>query len=330
MYTLRFPFTLPPGQAIHVTEKSAAIGDLNLTLTKEDRLYILRIVGFSSEEEAKNFTRNIWGGLMWLLLHRGLSPGAELKPQNITYAEDPHQAAKNLSENFGVQIEGSVDGLIDAASPAVYATGKRLRTVTMGEPSVTITTPAEDVFKYLSEGASFPKSRDIIEDQKLKVALELYGAYFTEFSANARFLTLVMAFEALASGVPRTQIVLNLLEKWNKQVEELDKTVKPDSDDSASLKSLRRELLFRREDSIRQQIRRLVFTTLQDNGDKDAATVARTAVKVYDLRSRLVHDGKLESQELSKATNDAKSIVERVLRGRFVRQASNRENQSDV
>jgi hypothetical protein len=113
-------------------------------------------------------------------------------------------------------------------------------------------------------------------------------------------------------------------------VEELDKTVKPDSDDSASLKSLRRELLFRREDSIRQQIRRLVFTTLQDNGDKDAATVARTAVKVYDLRSRLVHDGKLESQELSKATNDAKSIVERVLRGRFVRRASNSENQSDV
>ena len=41
MYTLRFPFTLPPGQAIHVTEKSAANGNLNLTLTKEDRLYEL-------------------------------------------------------------------------------------------------------------------------------------------------------------------------------------------------------------------------------------------------------------------------------------------------
>ena len=243
---------------------------------------------------------------MWLLLYRGLSSDAELKPQNITYAEDPHQVAKNLSKSFGVQIEGPVDGLIDGAIPAVYATGKNLRTITMGKPSVTITTPAEDVFKFLSEGASFPKSRDIIEDRKLRVALELYGAYFTEFSANARFLTLVMALEALASGIPRTQIVLNLIEKWNKQVEELEEAVKPDSDDAASLESLRRELLFRREDSIRQQIRGLVFTTLQDNGDKDAANVAGTAVKVYDLRSRLVHEGKLETQELRKATNDAK------------------------
>jgi hypothetical protein len=127
---------------------------------------------------------------------------------------------------------------------------------------------------------------------------------------------------ALATGTPRTPLVLGLLDKWKKEAEELKDIVEPESDDAVSLEAVSRELLFRKEDSIRRQLRILVSTTLQANGDPDASEMASSAVRIYDLRSTLVHEGKLESQVLSKATSDAKHIAERVLRARFIQKAA--------
>jgi hypothetical protein len=322
MYTLRFPFSLSRGQEIAVPEQSVEVDGLTFSLKKRERFYVFTINGFSTEEMAKHYINNVWAGLMWVFLHRGLSPDAVLEPQTVVYAEDPHRAAKNLSENFGLQIEGSVDSLIDEGRPAVYPMGKQLRTIALLPATFLVTTSAEHVLRFFGEGIAFPENAKVIDDTKLRVALELYGAYFTEFSENARFLTLVMALETLAIGTLRTQLVLDLLDKWKKEVEELLKNAAPESDDAASLEALSRELLFRKEDSIRRQIRTLVLTTLEAIGDEDAVAMARSAVQVYDLRSTLVHEGKLESQMLSKATSDAKNIVERVLRVRFVQQAA--------
>lgn len=318
MYTLRYPFQLPPGREIAVTEESRNIGDLNITLKKQNPFYVLTISGLSSEEEGKRYINNVWAGLMWLLLHRGIAFDAELESQRIVYAEDPCEAASNISKSFGLQIKGPVDGLIDGAKPAVYNSEKNLRTITLSQPTVTITTPVNDILDFVIEGASFLRSAKVIDDPKLRVALELYGAYFTEFSANARFITLVIALEALASGIVRTPLVITLLDKWDAEVEDLMQTLDSDSDDAISLEAIRRELIFRREDSIRRQIRNVVQSTLADRGDPDADQTAKSAVEIYDLRSTLVHEGKLESQVLSKATSDAKAIVERVLCARFI------------
>jgi hypothetical protein len=69
--------------------------------------------------------------------------------------------------------------------PAVYPTGKQLRTITGGDVGVKITTPRELVLAALAEGSSFPRSDQLIRDDKLRVAFELYSAYFTESSNNA-------------------------------------------------------------------------------------------------------------------------------------------------
>jgi hypothetical protein len=326
MYTLRLPFRLPPGREIAVSEEVIELGDLKFSLKLQNQLYVLKIDGFPSENEAKNYINNAWAGLMWVLLKRGISPDAELKAQEVKYAEDPYQAAKNLSNNLGLQIEGPVDGLIDGARPAVYPTEKKIRAITVGKPTVVVTTPVETVLRILGEGASFQRSDELVEDKKLQVALELYGAHFTEFTSNARFLTLVMALEALASGVRRTQLVLDLLDKWEIELKELLENVEPNSDDASSLEALRRELLFRRDDSIRRRIQSLVLKTLLDHGDEDAEKVAKKAVKMYDLRSKLLHEGWVEPQKLSKATSDTEHIVKRILLALFVKKAGKSEN----
>jgi hypothetical protein len=322
VYILRFPFSLPPSQEIAVNEQTVELDSLNCSLKKQDMFYVLTISGFPTENNARYFINNVWAGLMWMLVHHGLSPVAVLEPQRVSFTDDPYKVAQNLSKSFGLVIEGPVDGLIDGGQPAVYPTNKQLRTITMGNPTVILTSPAELVLQIFSEGATFPESAKVIDDAKLRVALELYGAYFRELSANAKFLTLVMAFEALSKGTSRTQLVLDLINKWKKEAEELLNTVERESDDAISLECVSRELLFRKDDSIRRQIRDLVTTTLKANGDEDAANIAKRTVEIYDLRSKLVHDGQIESKALSKASSDAKNIVERVLRARFVQKAT--------
>lgn len=316
MYTLRFPFSLPPGREIGVTEKCGELDGLTFSLKKQDRFYVFTINGFPTEDTAKRYVNNVWAGLMWVLLHRGLPPDAVFEPGKVVYAEDPYQAAKNYG------FKGPVDGFIDGARPAVYPTEKRIVTETAGQITPLQTYSTDDVLDYFRKGVAFPESAEVINDAKLRVALELWGAYFTEASANARFLTLVMALETLATGTPRTQLVLDLVDKWMKEVEELQQTVGRESDDADSLEALRQELQFRKEDSIRRRIRTLVFATLQANGDEDAAAMAEKAKQVYDHRSTLVHEGKLDPPVLGQATSDAKNIVERVLRARFVQKAN--------
>ena len=315
MYTLRFPFRLPPGREIKVTETTGELDSLTFSLKKQDTFYVLTIKGFPTEDTAKHYINNVWAGLMWVLLHLGLPPEAIIEPREVVYTEDPYQAAKNLG------LKDPVDGFIDGASPAVYLTEKRLRTATGGQVSVLVTTHEHDVLRFFREGILFPESDKVIADLKLRVAFELYGAYFTEFSGNAKFLTLVMALETLATGIPRTKLVMDLMDKWKKDVTELKDRVEPGSDDAASLEAVSRELLFRKEDSVRRQMRNVVLTTLQLNGDEDAAEMGKRAVQVYDHRSTLVHEGKLEPPVLGTAISDAKMIVERVLRARFIQKA---------
>jgi hypothetical protein len=297
MYTLRFPFSLPIDQEIMTTEQVIELNGLSFSLKSESRFYILIINGFSTEDKAQQYINNVWAGLMWMLLHCGLPPDVVLELQ-------------------------SFNELIDGSRPVVYPSKKPPSSSIIQYPvTVTITTPVELVFRFFCDGVNFPASAKVIDDPKLRIALELYGASFKEFSENAKFLALVMALEALATGTPREKLISDLLDKWKKEVEELKKTVKS-SDEADSLESLNRELLFRKEDSIRQQIRTLVLTTLKDNGDKNAAEIAKSAVKVYDLRSTLVHKGELKPKVLNKATFDSKNIVERVLRARFVQNAT--------
>lgn len=91
----------------------------------------------------------------------------------------------------------------------------------------------------------------------------------------------------------------------------------PNSEDALALAALKREICFRRDDSIRSQVRKLVLSTLDD--ESDAADVAREALRLYDLRSILVHDGFVDARQLSEATDRARTLVHRVLLSRFRR-----------
>jgi hypothetical protein len=321
MYTLRFPFRLPEGQVIGDGNDFIEITQGKYRLSKSRNWYALSVNGFASEVQARSAITSMWVGLKWVMLNANLAPSATVELSQVTYCENPLAAAANLSRSFNAKIDGPVDALIDGSRPTVFKTAKQIRSLTMGDVTLTFGTPAVRLFQLLDEHSQFSAPTKPMADSKLQVALELYTAYFSESSQNARFLTLVMSLEALSSPTLRTELVLGLLKKWQNDVVEAKSMLSPDDVHISELESLSQDILYKRESSIRSQIRALVFDTLSCAGNSDAHEVAKCAVKIYDHRSTLVHKGSLENSVLSDATSTAKLIVERVLRCRFLAEA---------
>lgn len=148
--------------------------------------------------------------------------------------------------------------------------------------------------------------------EKLRVALELYAAHFIERQARVRFLLLVMAMESLAKPTRKHDVAINLLDRWQRELELEMQTHDRSSQEFVSLEALSRELSFRREDSIRTQVRKL-FRGLTGVSRAESDELERRALRVYDKRSTLVHDGHLPTDELTRLETEARELLERVL-----------------
>jgi hypothetical protein len=149
--------------------------------------------------------------------------------------------------------------------------------------------------------------------EKLQTALELYGSHFSEASAKMRFLLLVMAMEVLSTSTRKHTVALALLDKWQIELKAERQRFEGSMPECAALDALERELLFRREDSIRSQVRHLLARVSASDPTRLADLPAR-AVRVYDKRSALVHDGALPASELIELELEARELAQAALR----------------
>ena len=315
MYTVRIPFRVPHHTRIATDEAHRVRGHLQIALKWEGYYHVLKATGFNSEAEANEFAACAHAAFAWLLLQKGIAATASLGPQKISYYNDPVIAGVNVARSVGMSEATSVDTIIDGSQTAVYLSSKNVKVGTGFPADVYITVPTELALDVLIEGSTSPGGARVPADAKLSVALSLYAAYFTEDSAKARFLTLIMAFEALAAATLKAPVALDLLSRWQADLSALRSAVPSQSDDAAALDSLERELLFRREDSVRSQVRKLVIASLSPA--EDSFDRARDAVRLYDLRSKLVHEGSLDEPILDRATQEAKALAHRILLARF-------------
>jgi len=147
------------------------------------------------------------------------------------------------------------------------------------------------------------------KSEKLRVALELYAAHFTERQVRVRFLLLVMAMETLAEATSKHQVAMSLLQRWHQDLKAEIANHDPSSEGFKSLEALSRELSFRGEDSIRSQVRKL-FRGFSNTDTSHSDALERRALHVYDKRSTLVHDGSLPTEELSTLEREARELLE--------------------
>jgi hypothetical protein len=321
-YILRFPFRLAPGQEFSKLDQpydDECLG-LSLRLGSVSGYYFFSIGEFLDEETGNRFIPKLWAGLMWALLHQGVSPIAELLPQNISYHEDPFLAGENISKALSFRVD-KLDAILDGASPAVYGSDKVVKVMTGGNATSLHGFAPDRTVAFINDALSFPRPEAVLSNTKLKVALDLYNAFFREASTNARFLTLNMVLEALAPSELKHQSARDAIDRWVGEIKELQRASGSGSVEWEAYDSLIREVGFRKEKSIRSSIRSLVRLTLGPT-DPEAEDLSREAVRLYDVRSRLVHDGHVPGEDLGQAVTRIREICFRVLKASFVRAAS--------
>ena len=289
---------------------------LKFSLSWDGTSHVLKVDGFETENEARKYLRSLEAGINWLLINNDVPIEANLNPQEIIYVEDPLKASDNFSQLFGASLGAPIDGFIDGSQAAVFESDKWLSAYSFNGGNPHTVTPSERVLESILEGTRFRKNQLEI-NPKLVVALKLYRAYYTESSTTARFLTLIIALEAMALPVPRSPEANSLLDKWSVELEGMINSYNDNEVVQDDLKSLRDEVVRRRESSIGTQISNLVKASLI--GEADCLEQVKSAKRLYRVRCTLVHDGYVDPQLLGCSTSEAKSLVSRVIRARFLK-----------
>jgi len=315
MYTLRFPFLLTNNTSINNLEKTITREFEGLTITLEFNkpYYVLIIEGFKSELEAKAYKNNLRIGLNWTALNCNFGFEDELEFGKIQFPSDPYKAAEVWKTQFGLDKGERIDCIINGNMPSVYPSKSTISIMTGGTASIVIGKNPDSILDNLIEGLAISNSIDDI-DIKLKIAIDIYNGHFFEQSSQAKFLSLIMALESIAPQHQKHKTVQSLIDAWITDLNQKLEIIEKDSEEHHSLDSLEKEINFRKEASLRSRIRSLVLETLNGNNSDLAADFAKKAVKLYDIRSKLIHEGVIDAKTLEKALTDANEIVLLILK----------------
>lgn len=314
-FKLRFPFELPVGREITGLDQAAVAtwDKLNLELRLDRGSYVITLEGIESEQEGARLAQTLWSALSWIMLKRFFPFEATCELGKIMYAPDPEEAARNLGKAFNIEIVGPLHGSYNANEPIVYEAGLQLRGFAAGKPTVIGSLPAQAFLDELTDVLVHPRLSEVASDKRLVTALDIYRSHLVESSLTGRLLTLVMSIEALVEPRRKHELAVGFLDKWEGELNACLKERALSPEERDALTSVQRELLFRKSESIRQAFRRTVSEALSAVGDPEAGDLASRAAKVYDRRSKLIHEGSLDPQALISAQRDAFQIATRVL-----------------
>ena len=317
-YSLRVPFQVQPGYAFGSTGSPSrtTYGSLSISLDQAQDGYALRLAGFSSTESALGFTPRIWTGLTTLMIERGSAFSGSMSPQPVAYTESMGKpAAGSLAKAFEASSGKPLEGIAHGDAPTIYETDKNVAFVHMGTPTVTVSIPADQALASLIKGFQTDGAQRLFDDERFRTAVDLYAAASFEQSPAARLLTLSMAFEVLAPVTYKHDAVRKLAERWKNDVADARALYANDPVATAALDSFERELLFRQETSISGRIRECVFNEL--GGNDQARAQAKRVLSAYDARSKLLHDGRLDTEVRGKAIGDFTEVFKLIVVQRF-------------
>ncbi len=283
------------------------------TFEMRHRHLIVRVSGFSREVDAEKFLSRVKAGLWNIALVHHVAFIPEFRRRDITLASDPVEAGKNIAKSFGLSDASPVHGLADEGGYSVFRTDDNIKFLGLGDVTVTVSSGFPQVYPTFVEAVDAADT-SAVDDAGLHTAIALYLSQFFESTPRARLLTLMMVLEVLAPEIPKHHAAVQVLQQMTMVIDARLASCN-DNDEQFALDSLKRELDFRKETSIRRRVRELIVTSSGLPADRNS--VARDVVRAYDLRSQLVHTGDADEAEVNKASDTVLQVTKALLRGRL-------------
>jgi hypothetical protein len=310
-YRLVTPFSVGNGATFVMPTDSVPLiyEGASVTLLKATDGFALRFDGLPTEDAARACIPRAFAALAALML--------DLRaPVTVAWAVKLIRVSANANDK-----NPAFDGFADVDEPYIIEEGARLATSKAFPVTVTITTPLERVKKQLERGLSESLAEQHFGNERIRTTIALHSQAFQQSSATAALLIRSMVFEALVPPTAKHKVALNLLARWEEELQEVRSKHADDQDVAEALDSLERELIFRRESSVRSRLQGFVRRVLAHRDD--SAEWARKVRDAYDARSKLLHEGWLEDTIVSKASTDLHEAAELVLEALLFRGSPN-------
>jgi hypothetical protein len=276
MHILRVPLSLPKGRyRLNLCGPVKARDGLVLQIKRAAPDLILEISGLPSLEASRALNAELEGAFIRMLLLTNI-------PVSSTHRFEVPTQAQGLT---------GTTNLYNASFATAFPAGS----IVDGMSAIgTLTEEFQDfqVLEPLREWLEDRAGKTLPNDKKFRLASTLYLEHFSEESVNAKFLTLFLSLESLFVSEPKPDKVTAMMTCWEDEAKrKLD--AESDPEVRVAYKALLSELSFRRGSSLKSQLRSLIRRALPDVDEAQLQKLSKQASELYDLRSKLVHDGEI-------------------------------------
>ena len=315
-YVVYVPFTLAPGASLGTLERPAVSSQhgYQVTVEKLQYLYAISLGPFASVEEARSHVAKARASLLWLSLKFkcGVSYPKALSDVELLDQPIPRPDSGPMAELLSTWGWSATDGQYDADKAVIRPDHKRLMRWEMGHVSVTVGISVDTFLTSMQEALTFPSLERVIEEAKLKLAIEIYAAYRFELSENGQLITLVTALEAL---LPNTEIPTHSSAALLRGKEAIGAARDAHSKDSPEWRDIN-YLLARvgnlQREAIGASVRKYASSVTARHPELgDAQDNAEKLRVAYDVRSTLLHEGR--SDDINQSLGFLREFVPRLL-----------------
>jgi hypothetical protein len=319
-YSVRLPFTLSPGRTLKLGDD----GQFNLLgqmceITQEGDQYVLTIGRFDTKDAASTFLAKAAAGLIWFGLTKSVGFRFNPVPTPVFLFEQPKPIAEGSMIAPIARKKGwhEIDGHYDADKSTIKPEHKRLIKFAAGAVTVRLDTAVTMLSEAMRQGMGQGRPELVLRNSKLRLASEVYLSSHFENTPTASFLSRITTLEILVEDAPASGSVKTMVEGFIDDAKAEQKG-EPNPEIQREFQSLVSRLNYLRNRSIKSGIQTLVEQNLRAETDSDeAAEVSREISQLYDLRSTLVHSGKVAEADIVQGNNRLNEVVPRILRVLF-------------
>ena len=301
-YALRLPISFMPGYSLTGLELDHSLPVLGTEarLVKEGAETVLLLGPLDSAASAAQLLEPLRCSLQWLSirLRRGIRTSGVL--QHARLSEEPTAVTANNRNLADAVSRGwtAIDGDYEAnGSAVVIPEHKRLIRFATGGAKVTTSNPVSEFLSGLQELASKESLSDVVASPKLRLAAEIYASSYWDVTTVARFVRLVTALEALVARRASSSVVKREVEKGSSLFKSARDVFSKDSPEFDELNRALQRLKELEKESISSGIRHFARRAAEAIPRLGApADVSKQIKTYYDLRSTLLHTGKVADE----------------------------------
>jgi hypothetical protein len=271
---------------------------------------------FVSADAAAVHLDQLRASLLWFSLRYGIGVSYSKSLGNVKLLDAPQPVSGSglIAQVAGVVDWAAIDGDYEADKALIRPEHKRLTRWETGHPSLAVGISVENFFKSVNQALSFGHLRGVIDNDKLKLAIELFAAYRFELSNNAQLITLVTALESLLPDMEVPACSKAVLAQSKDLVKASRDQHPKDSTEWRAINHLLSRIGSLKTEAIGTALRHHVSSVLLRHPDfGDSGEVSIKLREVYSVRSTLLHEGRSAEQEVGMCLSFLRKFVPRLL-----------------